>query len=115
MTAADLNNHILRYCKLVDKGVAAHLKAQLEAAEAEALFKKRAAEEFLLAGEGSVAEREAKAESQVAELRQKHLVTAALAKSALEALRARQNQLSALQTIAGAYREEARLGRTRPD
>lgn len=114
MTAADFSAQILHYCRLLDKGVIAHHKAQLEAAEAETDFKREAAAAFLVA-EGPVAEREARAEEKVTKLRYEYLVKAALAKSALEALRARQSQLSALQTVAGAYKEEARLGRTRPD
>lgn len=114
MTAEELQAEILRLCRLVDKGVAGHHENQVKAAEAEHAYRLAAATAYLNTT-GTVAEREALVEMDTHELREAWLVAQALAKSALEALRARQSQLSATQTLAGAYREEARLGRTRPD
>lgn len=67
------------------------------------------------AGRGMVVpEREAQVDAVTAALRRERDLAAALARSALEAVRSRRQQLSALQSLLAGLREEAAFGRTGP-
>ena len=63
---------------------------------------------------GTVAEREARAENAINELRYVRDMAEGLKMSALEAVRGNRTVVSAVQTLAGLYKEEAAFGRTGP-
>jgi hypothetical protein len=68
------------------------------------------------AGQGMVvAEREALVDSLTADARLSRDLAAGLERAALEAVRARRQQLSALQSLLAGWREEAAFGRTGPE
>lgn len=85
----------------------------VEAAKLDSEYRRQWAEKYLCA-EGTVKEREIEADRATAGLRERAKVAAALEKSATEALRTFRQQLSAMQTLAGAHREEAAFARTGP-
>lgn len=84
-----------------------------EAAGAERAYRQSRATAYL-ATEGQVAEREAKADQVVAELRYAAKLAEDLKVAALEAVRCRRAKLSALQTLASSMRAELELTRTQP-
>ena len=67
-----------------------------------------------LATSGTVNEREAHAEQAINEVRYQRDLAEGLKVSALEAVRSRRAVLSAVQTLANLYREEASFDRTGP-
>ncbi len=82
-------------------------------ANAEADYRKAKANAYL-ATSGTVGEREAHVDKTVATERYAAHLAEGLAQSALEAVRNRRTQLSVLQTVAGAIKEEMRFERTSP-
>jgi hypothetical protein len=82
-------------------------------ANAEAEYRKAKANAYL-ATSGTVGEREAQVDKTIADERYAAHLAEGLAQSALEAVRNRRTQLSVLQTVAGAIKEEMRFERTAP-
>lgn len=98
---------------LLDEALVEVRKRAVEAAQLESEAKKQQAIAYLKA-EGTVKERESVATRDTADLAERARIAAALEKAATEALRNYRQQLSALQTLAGAQREEAAFARTGP-
>jgi hypothetical protein len=108
---------------MVDRMIAAshaldEAQAELETcvrrrANAEAEYRKAKATAYL-ATSGTVGEREAQVDKTIAKERYDAHLAEGLAQSALEAVRNRRTQLSVLQTVAGAIKEEMRFERTAP-
>jgi hypothetical protein len=108
---------------MVDRMIAAshaldEAQAELETcvrrrANAEAEYRKAKANAYL-ATSGTVGEREAQVDKTIADERYAAHLAEGLAQSALEAVRNRRTQLSVLQTVAGAIKEEMRFERTSP-
>jgi hypothetical protein len=108
---------------MVDRMIAAshaldEAQAELETcvrrrANAEAEYRKAKATAYL-ATSGTVGEREAQVDKTIAKERYDTHLAEGLAQSALEAVRNRRTQLSVLQTVAGAIKEEMRFERTAP-
>jgi hypothetical protein len=108
---------------MVDRMIAAshaldEAQAELETcvrrrANAEAEYRKAKANAYL-ATSGTVGEREAQVDKTIAAERYAAHLAEGLAQSALEAVRNRRTQLSVLQTVAGAIKEEMRFERTSP-
>lgn len=67
-----------------------------------------------LATSGTVGEREARVDQSVSDLRYERDLAEGLKVSALEAVRSNRGVLSAVQTLANLYREEASFDRTGP-
>lgn len=82
-------------------------------AHSEAEYRKARASAYL-ATSGTVGEREAHVDKAVATERYAAHLAEGLAKSALENVRSKRGQLSALQSIANALKEEAMFARTGP-
>jgi hypothetical protein len=110
---------------MVDRMIAAshaldEAQAELETcvrrrANAEAEYRKaKANANAYLATSGTVGEREAQVDKTIADERYAAHLAEGLAQSALEAVRNRRTQLSVLQTVAGAIKEEMRFERTSP-
>lgn len=85
-----------------------------EKAESEHVYRLAKSNAYL-ATSGTVGEREAYVYKTVAEERKRAKLAADLSQSALEAVRSKRSQLTALQSIANSIREEARLARSGPD
>lgn len=102
-----------RLSDLLDKGVAALRQSAVDYAKAEHEYRKEHAIAYLQT-EGTVAEREAKTYGMVGELRLDRDIADGVRSAALEAVRARRTQLSALQSLLAAHRSEADLVRSGP-
>jgi hypothetical protein len=86
----------------------------LACAEHDSHYKRQWAKEFLKADAKTVSEREATANFNCSVQHREALIARALEKSATEAVRCRRQQISALQTLASAYKAEAEFVRTAP-
>ena len=113
MNAADLNSQLLEAVDILRDSLA-DLEVRVQvAAKSEREYRQAKATAYL-ATTGTVAEREANAERAVNELRFHRDMADGLKTSALEATRANRTIVSAVQTLAGMYREEMAFDRTGP-
>jgi hypothetical protein len=100
-----------RLSQLLDKGVMALRDAAVAYAEAEHEYRSQNAMAYLETESGTVAEREAHVYALVGDFRRLRDLADGQKLAALEAVRSRRAQLSALQSILSAYRAEAELAR----
>lgn len=114
MNAHELNEKLLAAADDVrgsldelDRAARAYAKAEQDYRRAKALA--------YLASTGTVAEREARAENAINESRYARDLAEGLRLSGLEAVRSHRGILSALQTLANVFREEAAFDRTGPE
>ena len=114
MTVTELVDEMRRLSTLLDDGLAYMRKAAVEHAEAEADYRQAYARAFLAADASTVRARELLADAETDEARRRAYLARGLEKAAVEAVRSRRTQISALQTIAGAHRAEAEFDRTAP-
>ena len=113
MNLTEIEKEILRFSHLLDAGLAKLRETAQEYAAADVAYKRKYAEAFLRAeGAGIQREQVAVAESLTEREAVKHLE--GLNVAALEAVRSRRTQISALMTLAGAHRAEAEFARTGP-
>lgn len=103
-----------RLSDLIDSGID-HLRTQSRAlADAEREYRMAVAKAWLAAPEGTAGAREAWVNGECAELRHSRDLADGMRQAALEAVRARRTQVSALQSLLAAHREEVGLARTGP-
>ena len=102
-----------RLSGLIDRGVAALRQAAVAYADAEHAYRLAKARAYLET-EGTVAEREAVVYGLVGDLRRARDLADGERLAALEAVRSRRTQLSALQSLLAAHRSEADFARTGP-
>lgn len=102
-----------RLSGLIDRGVAALRQAAVDYAEAEHAYRLAKAVAYLET-EGTVAEREAAVYGVVGDLRRARDLADGERLAALEAVRSRRTQLSALQSLLAAHRSEVDFARTGP-
>ena len=100
-----------RLSQLLDKGVAALRDAGVAYAEAEHQYRSAKAMAYLETESGTVAEREAHVYAIMGEHRRTRDLADGQKVAALEAVRSRRAQLSALQTLIAAHRAEVELAR----
>jgi len=100
-----------RLSQLLDKGVTALRDAAIAYAEAEHAYRERRAMAYLETESGTVAEREAHVYALVGDWRRARDLADGQRLAALEAVRSRRAQLSAIQSILAAHRSEADLAR----
>jgi hypothetical protein len=100
-----------RLSQLLDKGVAALREAAVAYAEAEHKYREAKAMAYLETESGTVAEREAHVYALVGGYRRDRDLADAARLAALEALRSRRAQISAVQSVLSAHRSEAELAR----
>jgi len=112
-TMDQLVDEARRLSALLDKGVQALRSSAIDYAEAEHHYRHEHAVAYLQT-EGTVAEREAKTYVIMGELRRDRDIADGVRAAALEAVRARRTQLSALQSLLAAHRSEADFARTGP-
>lgn len=115
MNLHELTSEMLRLSTILDKGIAALSKAGRDVATAENVYRQAVSEAWVKAPEGTVPQREAWVNGQTAEKRLERDLADAERQAALEAVRSRRTQLSALQTVANAVRAEAEIGRYSPE
>lgn len=116
MELPELAAEVRRLSHLLDKALRVLREAGAAHAEAEHDYRLDRGQAWAVtAGQGMVVpEREAEVDSVTAGKRRDRDLAAALEKSALEAVRARRQQLSALQSLMAGAREEAAFVRTGP-
>ena len=100
-----------RLSQLLDKGIMALRDAAVAYAEAEHEYRSQNAMAYLETESGTVAEREAHVYALVGDFRRRRDLADGQKLAALEAVRSRRAQLSAVQSILSAHRAEAELAR----
>ena len=113
MDLETLTAEAYRLSGLLDRGVTALRESAVAYAEAEHAYRRGKAEAYL-STVGTVAEREAQAYGVVGDLRRDRDLADAARLAALEAVRSRRTQLSALQSLLAAHRSEADFARVGP-
>lgn len=111
MNVADATVEARRLSDLIDSGLTA-LRFQAHAlADAEHAYRKAVARAWLAAPDGTAGSREAWVNGECADLRRTRDIADGMRHAALEAVRSRRTQVSALQSLLAAHREEAGLVR----
>lgn len=105
----------MRLSRLLDSGLTALRDQATEFAEAEREYRRGKGQAWLVAPEGTVAVREAWVNENTADLRYRRDLAEGMRQAALEAVRSRRAQISALQTWLNAEKEEAAFARTGPN
>lgn len=111
MNAADLNRQLLDAVKVLRESMDDLERRAVDYARGEKEYRKAKAIAYL-ASHGTVAEREARAEDAINELRYRRDLAEGLRKSGIEAVQSNRAVVSAIQTIARLYTEEAAFDRT---
>lgn len=114
MDIAEMAAEVRRLSKLLDAGLEVLRETAESLALAESEYRKAKALAWVNNTEGTAKEREAKVDSDTADLRYKRDVADGVRRAALESVRARATQISALQSLLAAYRSEAEFARTGP-
>ena len=99
----------------IDEGVKHLSRAAGSAADAERVYRLEKAKAWVSIPSGTVPERQAQVDAAVADERHARDIAEGERLAALEALRSRRAQLSALQSISAAYRAEAEHSRYGPE
>ena len=105
---------VQRLSVLIDEGIKALTKYAYEVADAEHDYRKAKAIAWQTAPAGTVPMREAWVESETAEQRRRLDLAEGSRSAALEAVRSRRQQLSAVQSLLAAHKAEADFARTGP-
>lgn len=111
MNSAELNRQLTDAAQKLRDSLADLEERSTQYAMAERQYRLAKATAYL-STTGTVAEREARAESGINELRYKRDMADGLRTSALEAVRSNRGVLSAVQTLASLYKAEAEFDRT---
>lgn len=113
MTPNDAAEEMRRLSQLLDDALA-YLRSQtVEYAHAEDAYRMSRGRAYLEA-EGTVDERKAQADLATSPQRQRAHLADGMRQAALEAVRSRRGQISALQSLLNAHRAEAEFVRTQP-
>ena len=114
LTSTELQSEMVRLSRQLDKGVEYLTTAAQDFAEADAAYKKVHAQAFLQAN-GSVPARTATADLAASKERFGVKLADGMRQAALEAVRSRRQQISALQSLAGAMRAEMGMAGKGPE
>lgn len=114
MPAADYVDEVRRLSGLLDAALSFLREQVREAAEAEQAYRKAKGRAWVEVPEGTVPEREAWVDEDTADVRFARDVAAGMKKAAIEAVRARRAQISAIQSVLAMERAEAEFVRTTP-
>lgn len=120
MNLAEAAEEMARLSRLLDAGLAAMRDQAQELAESENVYRKAKAQAWLVAPtdptgtkpaerEWIAAAREAWVNSHTADERRRRDLAEGMARAAYQAVRARQTQVSALQTLVNAWQQEAKF------
>ncbi len=115
MTPAEASDEARRLSQLLD-GALAFCKDQIRTnADAEEIYRRAKAIAWVEAPKGTAEQRRAwVVDGETAALRKTRDIAEGMVKASFEAIRSRRSQLSMLQTLMGAWREEAAYTRTGP-
>lgn len=108
---SDLVHEARRLSSLIDAGVKALHESARSLADAEHAYRRAKAEAWVMVKGELAKDREAQVDAAVADLRRERDLCEGQRLAALEALRSRRTQLSALQSILAATRSEIELAR----
>lgn len=108
MTPADIEE-MKRLSRLIEQGIIAIVDQSKALAEAENAYRKAKAQAWLAVGDGTAAFREAQVDGHTADLRMARDLADGMRRAAIEAVRSRQQQLSAWQSVVRAQRAEVEL------
>lgn len=108
---SELIEEARRLSRLIDKGVEALRIAAVEVAEAEQAYRLAKAQAWVMVDGELAKDREAQVDAACADLRKVRDIAEGTRQAALEGLRSRRVQLSALQSILAATRTEMDLAR----
>jgi hypothetical protein len=109
---AEAEAEVRRLSGLLDAGLEILRSAAEDVARAEQKYRKARAQAWVTNTTGTAGFRESQVDGQTADLRYKRDVAEGMRRAALESVRSRSTQLSAVQTLLNAYRAEANLVRT---
>jgi hypothetical protein len=112
MSLPEIADEMARLSRLLDQGLAALRDQARELAEAEREYRRAKAQAWVTAPEGTVPQREAFVNGVTADLRYVRDLADGMRSAALEAVRSRRTQVSALQSLLAAHRAEAEFDRT---
>ena len=110
----EMADELRRLSRLLDQGLAALRDQAQELADAEDEYRQAVAVAWVQAPEGTVPEREAWVNGQTSKMRRRRDLAEGMRQAALEAVRSRRTQVSALQSLLAAERAEAEFARTGP-
>lgn len=113
-TLDDMADEMARLSRLLDQGLQALRDQAREVAETEQAYRRLKAEAWVTAPEGTVPEREAWVNGKTADARFARDLAEGMRTAALEAVRSRRTQVSALQSLMAAHRAEAEFSRVGP-
>jgi hypothetical protein len=114
MNIGNYIDEVNRLNQLIDNGIESLRQSAREAAQAEHDYRKAKAIAWTQAPQGTVPVREAWVESETATERLSLDLAEGMKQASLEAVRSRRQQLSAVQSLLAAHKEEAAFGRTAP-
>lgn len=113
MTPSEMGDEMIKLSRKIDSGVKTLVDSVEEYAEAEMEYRKGIAQAWVsVSTDLLAAHREAQVQAQTAELRKRRDIAEGMKRAAIESIRARQAQLSALQSLMSAHRAEAEFVRT---
>jgi hypothetical protein len=112
---AEAVSEVKRLSLLLDAGLKDLEGASRRLAETERAYRKAKGLAWVDQLSGAVAFREAQVDAATADLRFARDLAEGLRRSAYESIRSRTAQISAIQSLLSAHREEARFGRTGPE
>lgn len=115
MNLHDVPEEMARLSRLLDQGLTALRDQARELADAEHDYRLAKAQAWMAAPAGTVPEREAWVNGETAKARSRRDLADGLRGAAVEAVRSRRTQVSALQSLLAAHREEAAFARTGPE
>jgi hypothetical protein len=111
MNLIDMTNEMYRLSALIDRGITALTEAGQESAEADHVLSKAVATAWSVAPKAAVPERKAWVEAETAVEKKAFELAESKKYTALEAIRSRRTQMSALQSLLAAHRAEAEFVR----
>lgn len=115
MNLSYMSEEMLRLSHLIDKGIIALAEAGQESAEADHILSKAVATAWSVAPKASVPERKAWVDAETAVEKKAYDLAESKKYTALEAIRSRRTQMSALQSLMAAHRAEAEFVRHSPE
>ncbi len=114
ITLEDMSSEMKRLSDSIDKALGSLHQQAKQLADAEHAYRKAIAVAWLevrRADEGTAADKDAQVKSMTADLRQTRDLADGLRVAALEAIRSRRTQVSALQSLMNAHRAEAEIAK----
>ena len=115
MTPDEIADEMRKLSHLLDGGLAMLREQAVVLADAEATYRQAKARAWVEAPDGTAAAKAAYVDGITADLRRARDIADGVRLAALEAVRSRRTQVSALQSLLAAHRAEAEFARTGPE